>query len=274
MLSSVQDALSPYVTSYFSKHGLLANLNIPSRIIGGVVLFPVSKIIDFRGRTEGFIGSVFLIVVGMVMKAACQNVETYVAAQVFYWVGKAALGFVLDVFVADITTLRNRTIILTLNSTPILVTTFAGPEIAQLFYTYSNFRWAFGAWAIILLGFAVPIIAILFFQERKAAKAGIVRKESGRTLVQSANYYFMHFDGSCRDLYLELLRIYSRFNSDWHGLDLSWIHSFSSAIQFGVIFQGRLDKCSHYRYDCPGLGLPRCIPRVGKVLDTYPILPI
>lgn len=194
-LSSVQDSLSPYITSYFSKHGLLANINIPSRIIGGVVLLPVSKIIDLRGRTDGFIGSVVLIVVGMVMKAACTNVETYVAAQVFYWVGKAALGFVLTVFVADITTLRNRMIMLTINATPTLATTFAGPEIAQLFYEHSNFRWAFGAWAIILVGFSVPVIGILFFQERKAKKAGIVRKRSGRTLIQSVKYYFIHFDG-------------------------------------------------------------------------------
>ncbi|KAI1842131.1 hypothetical protein JX265_005590 [Neoarthrinium moseri] len=189
MLSSVQDALSPYITSFFSKHGLLANINIPSRIIAGVVLLPVSKIIDLRGRTEGFIGSIVLIVLGMVMKAACQNVETYVAAQVFYWVGKAALGFVLEVFVADITTLRNRMIMLTLNGTPVLASTFAGPQIAQLFYTYSNFRWAFGAWSIILIGSSIPVICILFFQERKAQKAGIVLV--GMTLIAAGFILFL-----------------------------------------------------------------------------------
>ncbi|KAK9416644.1 hypothetical protein SUNI508_09554 [Seiridium unicorne] len=176
MLSSVQDNLSPYITSYFSKHGLLANINIPSQIIGGVVLLPVSKIIDIPGRTEGFVGGIVLIVIGMVMTAACQNVETYVAAQVFYWVGKAALGFVLDV------------------STPVLATTFAGPEIAQLFYTYSNFRWAFGAWSIILLALSVPVISILYLQERKAKKVGIVRKRSGRTFMQSLKHYLLQFD--------------------------------------------------------------------------------
>lgn len=195
MLSAVGDALSPYITSSFSKHGLLANLNIPSRIIGGVVLLPVSKIIDYRGRTEGFVGAVILIVVGMVMKAACQNVETYAAAQVFYWVGKAALNFVLDVFVADITTLRNRMIMFTINGTPTLITTFAGPKIAELFYERSNFRWAFGAWSIILIGSSLPVFAILFIHERKARNAGIVREKSGRTLAQSAKYYFLHFDG-------------------------------------------------------------------------------
>jgi hypothetical protein len=95
MFSSVQDTLSPYVASNFSKYGLLANLNIHSRVFAGVVLLPVSKIIDLRGRTQGFVGSIVLIVVGMVMKAACQNVETYATAQVFYWVGKVALGFVI-----------------------------------------------------------------------------------------------------------------------------------------------------------------------------------
>lgn len=111
------------------------------------------------------------------------------------WIGKAALSFVLQVFIADITTLRNRMIMFTINSTPTLITTFAGPKIAELFYTNLNFRWAFGAWSIILVGSSVPVLAILFIQERKAKKQGIVRNKSGRTILQSFKYYFIHFDG-------------------------------------------------------------------------------
>ncbi|KAI0828761.1 hypothetical protein F5Y06DRAFT_308348 [Hypoxylon sp. FL0890] len=92
------------------------------------------KIIDIRGRMEGFVGSLLLITVGMIMKATCQNIETYAAAQVFTWVGEVAMGFIIDVFVADITTLKIRMIIFAVNSTPNLATTFAGPKIAELFY--------------------------------------------------------------------------------------------------------------------------------------------
>ncbi|KAK6951522.1 hypothetical protein Daesc_006043 [Daldinia eschscholtzii] len=194
LLSSVDGSLSPYVTSSFSRHGLLAVINIAARVIGGVVTLSLGKIIDIRGRMEGFVGSLLLITVGMIMKATCRNVETYAAAQVFSWVGHVALGFVIDVFVADITTLKNRMFIFALNSTPNLATTFAGPRIAELFYQKVNFRWAFGAFAIILLGVSLPVVAILFYHERKAKKLGLLRPKSGRTPIQSILHYIIEFD--------------------------------------------------------------------------------
>ncbi|OTB02539.1 hypothetical protein M426DRAFT_193241 [Hypoxylon sp. CI-4A] len=194
LLASIDTALSPYVTSSFSKHGLLAVINIAARVIGGVVTLSLGKLIDIRGRAEGFIGSLLLITVGMIMKATCQNVETYAAAQVFTWVGKVALGFIIEVFVADITTLKNRMFIFALNSTPNLATTFAGPKIAELFYKKVNFRWAFGAFTIILLVVSLPVVGILYFHEIKAKKLGIIRPKSGRTPLQSALHYVTEFD--------------------------------------------------------------------------------
>ncbi|OTA52466.1 siderophore iron transporter mirB [Hypoxylon sp. EC38] len=194
LLASIDTSLSPYVTSSFSKHGLLAVINIAARIIGGVVPLSLGKIIDIRGRMEGFVGALLLITVGMIMKATCQNVETYAAAQVFTWVGKVALGFIINVFVADITTLKNRMIIFAINSTPNLATTFAGPKIAELFYKKVNFRWAFGAFTIILLVVSLPVIAILYYHERKAKKLGIIRPKSGRTPLQSIIHYIGEFD--------------------------------------------------------------------------------
>ncbi|KAK8099422.1 siderophore iron transporter mirb [Apiospora kogelbergensis] len=194
MLGSIEGALSPYITSSFDQHGLLAVINIAARIIGGVVTLSIGKLIDIRGRMEGFIGALLLITVGMIMKALCQNVETYAAAQVFYWVGNVALGFIIQVFVADITSLRNRMIIFTINSTPNLCTTFAGPVIAELFYYKANFRWAFASFLIILLVFSAPVVGVMWYHERKAKKLGLIRPESGRSRLESAKYYIIDFD--------------------------------------------------------------------------------
>ncbi|RYP74859.1 hypothetical protein DL771_002780 [Monosporascus sp. 5C6A] len=194
MLGSIEGALSPYITSSFSQHGLLAVISIAARIIGGVVTLSIGKMIDLRGRMEGFVGALVLITIGMIMKATCQNVETYAAAQVFWWVGKVALGFIINVFVADITTLKNRMLIFTLNSTPNICTTFAGPKIAELFYYRANFRWAFGAFNIILIVVSLPVVIILYLHERKARKLGVLRPQSGRTVAQSTLHYLLEFD--------------------------------------------------------------------------------
>ncbi|KAH7031452.1 major facilitator superfamily transporter [Microdochium trichocladiopsis] len=194
LLSSIEGALSPYITSYFEEHGLLAAISVTSRIVSGVFALAVGKYINLRGRMEGFIFGISLIIMGMIMKAACQNIETYGAAQVFYWVGHVNTLYIVDVFVADITTLRNRMLIFSLNSFSSLITTFAGPPIASAFYNELNFRWAFIVFVIVLVVFALPVIAILWLNERKAKKAGILRAKSGRTVAESAKYYAIKFD--------------------------------------------------------------------------------
>lgn len=87
MHSSMSFSLTPYVTSAFQKHGLTATTSVFSNLIGGLVKLPLAKVLDIWGRPQGFALMVSFLVVGLVMMAACQNVETYAAAQVFYWIG-------------------------------------------------------------------------------------------------------------------------------------------------------------------------------------------
>ncbi|KAF7561175.1 hypothetical protein G7046_g2992 [Stylonectria norvegica] len=195
LLQSVQGNLTPYVTSAFSEHGLLGTIGIVSSIMGGVCTLAIAKVIDIWGRVQGFAVMILLIVVGMIMKATCQNVETYAAAQTIYWVGHLGLLYVIQVVVADMTTLQNRMIIMGINGTPNIASTFAGPKIAELFYTNVNFRWAFGSFCIIFVAFSIPVIGIFIYNERKAKNFGIIpEKEKTRTFWESSKYYFFQFD--------------------------------------------------------------------------------
>lgn len=198
LLQSVQSNLVPYVTSAFAEHGLLATTSIVATILGGVCNLTIAKIIDIWGRCEGFVGTVVLAVVGVIMKATCKNVEMYAAAHTLYWVGHLGMGYIITIMLADMTTLRNRMVLFGINSTPTIATTFAGPRIADLFYTNVNFRWAFGAFAIILVAFCIPVAAIFILSKRKAVRLGVFpRRVRNRTPWEAVKYYFVQFDGSC-----------------------------------------------------------------------------
>lgn len=80
-------SLKPYVTSSFSLHSLTGATDIMSSLIGGISRLTLAKILDVWGRPQGFAVCIVMCTLGLVMMAACQNVETYAAAQVFYWVG-------------------------------------------------------------------------------------------------------------------------------------------------------------------------------------------
>ena len=80
-------SLNPYVTSAFSRHSLTAATSIMASIIGGLTKIPLAKILDTWGRPQGLALTLFIWVIGYIMMAACKNVETYAAAQVFSSVG-------------------------------------------------------------------------------------------------------------------------------------------------------------------------------------------
>ncbi len=87
MQQGMSGSLTPYVTSSFARHSLTATTGIMSSLIGGLIKLPLAKVLDIFGRPQGYFVMVWFMVIGLVMMAACQNVQTYAAAQVFYWVG-------------------------------------------------------------------------------------------------------------------------------------------------------------------------------------------
>ena len=132
------------------------------------------------------------------MMAATNGVQTYAAAQVFYWVGFDGISYVLDVFIADTSSLKWRGLMFAFSTSPFIATVFAGPAAAQAWYYGVGWRWAYGAFAIITPAICISFLWVFWHNERLARKQGILvhtRQASGRTWWQSVQHYLIEFDG-------------------------------------------------------------------------------
>ncbi|PLB47369.1 putative transporter [Aspergillus steynii IBT 23096] len=188
-------SLSPYAFSAFTDHSLISTTNVLTSIVGGVARLPIAMMIDIWGRPEGFGITVVLCTIGLMLMAVCRNIETYVAAQIIYWLGYNGMDYVLHVFLSDTTDLVNRAFVYGVAGTPYIVTTFLGPAAAQQFYTQGALWWGFGVFAIVTPIVTAPLLALLCSARRKARTAGLIhREESGRTWMQSVQHYFTQFD--------------------------------------------------------------------------------
>jgi len=134
---------------------------------------------------------------GLAMMAGCTNVSIYAGAQVFYWVGFNGMSYILNVFMADTSSLKHRALVFAFSTTPYIGTTFAGPALAQRFYQESTWQWGHGVWTIILPVLCIPFLVIVFSNQSKARKVGLIKKNPnhiGKTLPGLAVYYFWEFD--------------------------------------------------------------------------------
>ncbi|KAI1388968.1 MFS general substrate transporter [Hypoxylon trugodes] len=198
MQQGMGSLLTPYVTSAFYLHSLTATTNVMSGIIAGISKLTLAKILDIWGRPQGFMVVVILMTLGLVMMAACNGVETYAAAQVFYWVGYNGVSYSLSVFIADTSSLKNRGLMLAFISSPYIITVWITSPMAQSVLGGIGWRWGFGIFSIITPIMCLPLFFLFTYNYQKARKAGlIVSTPSGRTFWESVKYYFWQFDVIC-----------------------------------------------------------------------------
>ncbi|EMR69890.1 hypothetical protein MGN70_010952 [Eutypa lata] len=194
----IMSNLMPYVVSEFSSHSLIPTIGIVASIMSGVLKLPMAKMIDSWGRPQGLAAMITLATAGLVLMALCQNVKTYAAAEVIYQVGISGFSYILDIIVADTSSLKNRTLAFAFNSSPNLITTFIGPPIARAFYEYSNWRWAFGTSAVLLVVLSLPVLWLLMLNMRKAREAGLLSKpeKSGRWTLEKIQKLLRNSDAA------------------------------------------------------------------------------
>ncbi|KAK7706832.1 Siderochrome iron transporter 2 [Botryosphaeria dothidea] len=181
--------------STFQTAPEISTANILSSIIGGVLKLPIARTLNIWGRAEAFTFFTGVYVLGMIIIAASNGPDSYAAGYVIYFIGYDAIYLILDVFIADTSGLRNRAFAFGFVSTPFICTAFTGPLAAQSFLSMTTWRWAYGAFCIIMPVVFLPLAVVFKYHQKKAEKLGIYKKESsGRTLVQSIVHYIKEFD--------------------------------------------------------------------------------
>lgn len=195
MQQSALANLTPFVTSSFQEHSLTPTVSVISSIVGGVFKLSLAKILDVFGRPQGYLLSIWLCTIGLIMMAACNSVELYAAAQVFYTVGQNCLFYSINIFIADSTALHNRALMVAFASSPNIITTWIAGPISEAFLSGPGWPWAFGAFSIIVPFITTPLFILFMFNFRKAKQQGLVSKrKSHPTIWLSFIYYCREFD--------------------------------------------------------------------------------
>ncbi|KAH7357610.1 major facilitator superfamily domain-containing protein [Pyrenochaeta sp. MPI-SDFR-AT-0127] len=185
----------PYVTSEFLLHGLTGMTDVVAQIVGGVSKLPLAKFIDLVGRLQGFLVCLICVTLALLLMTICENVQTFAAAQVFYWSGMNGIDYIFNIFIADTSLLENRLIWMALQGTPYICNTFAGPSLGEKFLKDSSWRWGYGAFTIITPVVGALFWAVFWWMERRAKLTGMIKKEkSDRTLLQSIWHWAVEFD--------------------------------------------------------------------------------
>lgn len=115
------------------------------------------------------------------------------------------LNYCITIFVADTSSLKNRSLMFAYASSPYIITVWVGGPIANWFLKHSTFRWAFGMWAILTPFITMPLWFLFMYNVRKAEKMG--------KIVSSLGYWMLYAD-------YKICRSYAKARKWTHGMGI------------------------------------------------------
>ncbi|KAI0847318.1 MFS general substrate transporter [Daldinia vernicosa] len=136
----------------------------------GLVMQPVwAGISDAFGRKPPLYVCMVLFLIGSIIFALAQDMDTVIAARVLQGFGGGGIDVLTQVILADMTTLEERSKYLGLMAIPSAVGNIMGPSVGGLFTTYATWRWV-GWINLPFLGIGTPLV--FFFLKLRPVPLG------------------------------------------------------------------------------------------------------
>ncbi|KAF5327482.1 hypothetical protein D9619_005131 [Psilocybe cf. subviscida] len=162
-----------YVTSSFERHAFIATIQVAQSIIVACGKPVIAKIADVGSRGTAYAFVLLFYVVGYIVIASANSVETVAGGIILYAIGYTGLQLLTQIIIADMTTLKWRGLVSGLISLPFVVNAFVGANISASILQRSGWRWGYGMFAILVPAALSPLIITLLWAERKARKLNL-----------------------------------------------------------------------------------------------------
>lgn len=167
--SQVRSTYQPYATSSFSLHSYLSTINVLRSVIAVAVQPTAAKIADIFGRFEIVAASTVCYVVGMAIESTASSVYAFCAGAIIYQVGYTCIVLLLEVLVADFSSMRARVFFSYIPALPFVINTWISGNVTSAVLAVTSWRWGIGMWCIIYPICSLPLLTTLYSLDRRFA---------------------------------------------------------------------------------------------------------
>ncbi|KAH8703373.1 major facilitator superfamily domain-containing protein [Talaromyces proteolyticus] len=186
----ISASLLTHIMSSFGQHPFIAFSGMLQSIFGTVCTLPLAKVINNREYTMACIWAFAWTITGLVLTATSKSVSAFIVHQMSCWCGYYGIFYILDVMIADMSSLEHRALLLAFARAPYIMNAFVAPNIAQLIYQHNTWRWAYGSFAILLF---LAFIALLIFLSSQGTRTARVKDRADETNIPTLSHNFKIF---------------------------------------------------------------------------------
>ncbi|KAF8598531.1 drug:h+ antiporter [Ceratobasidium sp. AG-I] len=170
-----------FAGSSFGDHSLIAAVQVAQSIIVACGKPFIAKSADALSRPVAYGLVVLFYVLGYIIIASAQSIGTVAGGIIIYAVGYTGLQLLLQIIIADITTLKWRGLSSGLVSAPFIINAFVGSEVSASVMAPGGpgWRWGYGMFAILVPVTIIPLIVVLGWAQHKARVQGLIEPSTG-----------------------------------------------------------------------------------------------
>ncbi|KAF8001980.1 hypothetical protein HF325_002945 [Metschnikowia pulcherrima] len=148
-----------YATSSYSTHSLYTTVNVIRAVISAASQPTYARLSDRFGRLELFLVSILFYVVGTVIQSQAYDVQRFAGGAVLYQIGYSGVQLLLEVTLADMSTLNWRVFTSLIPALPFIINAWVIGDVASSLLTNRSWSYAIGIWAFIFPLASLPIVA-------------------------------------------------------------------------------------------------------------------
>jgi len=172
---------------------LYGAVSVVRSVVAAAIQPAYAKVSDIFGRDVTLVFAIVMYVIGTIVEALCVNVQGFAGGAILYQIGYSGLILLVEILIADTTSLRNRLLFSYIPATPFIINTWvSGNIIDDMVGTdTSNWRWGIGMWAIIIVVASIPLLAALLVGRWRASRPDMAHEEGELNGVTAKLSYFL-----------------------------------------------------------------------------------
>lgn len=157
-------------TASYNKHSLLSTINVVKSVAGAASQPVYARLSDVFGRLELTIVSILFYAMGTVIESQAYDIERFAAGGVFYQVGYSGIVLMLEVLVADLSTMNWRLLAMLVPTLPFLKITWFSGNVTDALNKHHSWNYSIGIWAFIFPLASLPLLGCMIYMRWKASK--------------------------------------------------------------------------------------------------------
>ncbi|WWC92118.1 uncharacterized protein L201_007072 [Kwoniella dendrophila CBS 6074] len=164
----------------------LSTVTVVRSVVAAAAQPAFAKISDYFGRVSILFISVVFYAVGSIVQATASNLAAFSGGAVLYQFGYTGTQLLVEVLIADVTSLRSRLFFSYIPAMPFLINAWVSGNVAQAVLGATTWGWGIGMWAIIFPVMTIPLLGSLIEAEWRAKRKGLLNDIPSplRTLAQ------------------------------------------------------------------------------------------